>query len=397
MRNQNFASEVREAARGQWIDVLSALGGESLHGPLSKPGNHHFPCPVHGGKDGFRVYKDVAETGGGICNSCTNHKGTHGWSDGFGVLMWIHGWDFPTVLREVGDFLGLERDENLTPAEQRAKARQLLEVKRSREREQEKRRLAEAVKTEAKIERNVNAIETLWKEAQPLSRVLPEVLANYFKSRGVLMPASKISTPEVEAMRFHPALTYSEKTEDGTWVKKSFPGIVMPILSPQGELVTLHRTWLAKDGSGKAPISTARKQMEAVPGYSSAGGFIPIGGIPDTVLGVAEGLETALSALCATGIPTWSTVNAGNLALFTPPRHVKHLLVWADLDRSGSGQSAAETLKERMAHLNVQVHIFYPKGPIPDGKSGVDWNDVLLERGLEGFPSNVLIRAKTAA
>ncbi len=62
------AGPVREAVRGRWVPVLQALVPE-LEAALAKPGRH-VSCPVHGGRDGFRLFKDVETSGGGICNTC---------------------------------------------------------------------------------------------------------------------------------------------------------------------------------------------------------------------------------------------------------------------------------------------------------------------------------------
>ena len=75
------ARGVRERAAGRWIDMLAALA-PALVPALSRPGRH-VPCPVHGGTRGFRLFRDVDDTGGGVCNTC----GT--FPDGFALLMWF--------------------------------------------------------------------------------------------------------------------------------------------------------------------------------------------------------------------------------------------------------------------------------------------------------------------
>ena len=56
-----------EKARGLWADILGELAPELM--PAIEAGADHVPCPVHGGKDGFRVFNDFQETGGGVCNT----------------------------------------------------------------------------------------------------------------------------------------------------------------------------------------------------------------------------------------------------------------------------------------------------------------------------------------
>jgi hypothetical protein len=92
--------EVKLAARGRWVEIHSNLAQIPIE-LLSNP-KKHGPCPKCGGKDRFRAFDDVAESGGVICNVCGNENG-----DGLATLMWKTDLDFPDVLRLVGEFLGI--------------------------------------------------------------------------------------------------------------------------------------------------------------------------------------------------------------------------------------------------------------------------------------------------
>ncbi|MDO8827801.1 MAG: primase-helicase zinc-binding domain-containing protein [Methylophaga sp.] len=88
MSTQTVDSDVvKNAVRGSWLSVLDSLAPE-LERAISKPGRH-IGCPVHGGKDGFKLFRDADISGGGICNSCGAKP------DGFSLLMWLRGWRFP--------------------------------------------------------------------------------------------------------------------------------------------------------------------------------------------------------------------------------------------------------------------------------------------------------------
>jgi putative DNA primase/helicase len=112
------------------------------------------------------------------------------------------------------------------------------------------------------------------------------------------------------------------------------------------------------------------------------------------VLGVAEGIETALAAYAVARIPVWCCISAGLLECVDVPDSVRHVVIFADLDRSGTGLRSAEVLAERLSTTLDEngkpkwtVEIVIPEGPIPDGEKGVDWNDVLKKQGVDGFPS----------
>ena len=97
---------VKAAAEGRWDAIFSALAPQLA--PAQERVGRHVPCPVHGGTDGFRLFKHYAAKGDGICNTCGAK------TDGFDMLCWVNGWTFAQALTAVGNFLGLkpEASEN---------------------------------------------------------------------------------------------------------------------------------------------------------------------------------------------------------------------------------------------------------------------------------------------
>ena len=147
-------------------------------------------------------------------------------------------------------------------------------------------------------------------------------------------------------VRFHPALGYWQHNDhDEAELIGRFPAMVALVTGADGMPVTVHRTYLTADGR-KAPVAEPKKLM-GYPGHRLVGGAIRLSA-PGPVLGVAEGIETALAVHLRTGMPVWSAVSAGLLARLEPPAGTSLVVIWADRDRSGAGEAAALTLRERL-------------------------------------------------
>jgi hypothetical protein len=75
---------------------------------------------------------------------------------------------------------------------------------------------------------------------------------------------------------------------------------------------------------------------------------------PGPCLAVAEGLETAASFGELEGVATWATLGSANLAAFTPPACVRHLIIVASGDPGAT--AAASFLAQRMrARCDVTI------------------------------------------
>lgn len=95
----------------------------------------------------------------------------------------------------------------------------------------------------------------------------------------------------------------------------------------------------------------------------------------DEVMGIAEGVETAISAARLWKIPVWAALNAQNLAKWTPPAGTKAVFIFGDNDRSYTGQAAAYALAHRLAKLDgIGIKVEIPEEP------GTDWNDIFFAK-----------------
>lgn len=335
--------ELRDAVKGQWgaiFDDLAPQLGEALaNAPF------HVPCPVHGGSDGFRLFEDYNDTGGGVCNTCGSQR------TGFSMLAWLKSCSFHDAAREVADWL--RREGSL----ERVRTRRPAYVPRPK--------LDPAVA--------FARMQSVWKQATALEGTPAE---KYLMNRGIW----KQNMPPT--LRAHPGLPYihgKEKKSYGT-----FPCLIAPIRDRQGLAMSIHRIYLTPEGL-KAPVPDAKKMMSAR--GEIRGAAIKLFRADEEVLGVAEGIETALAVHAISRMPVWSCVTAGLLERVDIPPSVRHVVIWADLDRSERGLQAAETLADRLEKEGKTVEICLPPGPIPDGAKGVDWLDVMLTRGVNGFPA----------
>ena len=342
MKHEYETQQVKEDAYGRWERVLLTLA-PPLKAALERKGKH-VPCPIHGGRDGFRIFPDVAETGGGICNTCGS------FANGFALLMWINGWDFGRAIREVAEQVG-SRSRQPKPGTD---------------------------KSEDEIRRE--QLNRTWRESVPLSHPSAEPARLYLARRGlsVMVPGT---------LRFHAALGYFEDNR----LVADYPTLIAQVTGQGGEAVTIHRTYLTSDGR-KAPVDAPKKLMRHPLARQMTGGAIRL--VPaGNRLAVTEGIETALAITEAVGIPTWATGNAHLLATFQPPAGIEQVLVFADKDRpsrqhpSGHGQEAARELVTRLWAMGIRAGAIAPALDIPDGKKGIDWLDVFVHLGKAGFPA----------
>jgi len=341
------AEEIKKMASGRWESILADLAPQ-LRPALDRVGRH-VPCPVHGGRDGFRVFKDVGFTGGSVCNTCG------AFSDGFATLMWANSWDFSTALKAVAEYLNA------------SSARPARAIR------------PEPVKGEDD-ERLRQSLNRVWNESVPISDRDAEPARLYLARRG-------ISIPPPEALRFHPSLAY----HDGDKVVGTFPAIIAMVSGAQGNPVTIHRTYLTQDGK-KAPVEAPKKLMSYPKNRKLVGGAIRLVK-PGPVLAIAEGLETALAVMEGTGLPVWCAVNAYLLEHFVPPPGVERVVVFADKDRptqqhpNGHGQEAARRLVQRLWGMGIKASAIVPAGEIPPDQKSLDWLDILNLNGSAGFPA----------
>ena len=114
-------------------------------------------------------------------------------------------------------------------------------------------------------------------------------------------------------------------------------------------LVATHRTFLRGDGSGKADLEPVKLTLGPC-----GGGAVRLSPA-SAILAVAEGIETALSYMEATGTPTWAALSTGGMRGLILPEIVREIVIAADGDIPGI--RAAQAAARRWLAEGRQVRI----------------------------------------
>lgn len=129
------------------------------------------------------------------------------------------------------------------------------------------------------------------------------------------------------------------------------------VTGTDGQGAQLHRTIIRPDGVTRL----------LMPGEFPAGSAVRLAD-PADVLGIAEGIETAVAASVLHDVPVWAALTAGNMAKWEPPLGVR-VIVFGDADASFTGQAAAYALAKRLWTKRVDVEVRMADAG--------DWNDAL--------------------
>lgn len=297
-----------DAVKGRWRGVLTMLGVDEKY--LT---GKHTACPACGGSDRFR-FDDKDGNGTYICGQC-------GAGNGFNLLQKVNGWEFPRAAMEVDSVVG-----NI-PHKTEERAEQTDEQKKA-------------------ANRRLLGAASLVKHGDPTWA--------YLTNR-----CGKVCEQWLKDLRTHPGLKHSA---DGG----IHPAMLSILRYADGSGVSVHRTFITKGGR-KADVNPVRMMM---PGLPLAGASVQLAPAAE-VMGVAEGLETALCASIIYGMPVWSAISANGLQAWEPPPEAKSIWVFGDNDLGCTGQIASFTLAKKLRGRGMDVEIQIPPSV------GTDWADVL--------------------
>ena len=168
------------------------------------------------------------------------------------------------------------------------------------------------------------------------------------------------------------------------------PCMVSAVVDETGRCCNIHRTFLTDKGKKlalqepDADDPTALVDLPAKKLMRSVGARhvqIRLAKPVDCVLGIGEGIETALAAMVYSGVPTWSVVSDGGIVNFLVPQTVTELIIFADNDhttvRGGNpGLDAARKLVERPdieARISARTLKVVIRTPATQGTDMVDF------------------------
>lgn len=192
----------------------------------------------------------------------------------------------------------------------------------------------------------------LWRAAAALADSPAE---QYLRSRGIVQTSPDLrfhgKTPlgPKGAVRFLPAMLAAVRTDLG--------------------VIAVHRTFL---DSKTARLAAMERPKRALGGLGR--GAVRLSSPRGGRLGLAEGVESALSAMQLFGIPCWATLGNERFGLVTIPESVRELHLFVDHD--AGGMLAEERAREAYAFEGRRIVTRCPDRP------GEDWNDVLVARLL---------------
>lgn len=211
---------------------------------------------------------------------------------------------------------------------------------------------------------SAEAARRLFAMSQPIAGTVVET---YLRRRGITLLHGTGS------LRFHPRCYY--RPDDGP--TETWPAMIAAVTDLTGKITGAHRTWLAPDGSDKAPIDTQRKAMGNL-----LGAAVRIG-VPDSVMAAGEGIETMLSLRqVLPGMAMAPALSAAHLAAILFPPALRRLYIVRDNDPAGDG--ARDTLIERANAAEIEA--------IPLSPALGDFNEDIRRLGIDALRAGVRVQ-----
>ena len=159
-------------------------------------------------------------------------------------------------------------------------------------------------------------------------------------------------------LRYHPRTPFGPKD-----AVRFLPAMLAAVRNDLG-ILAVHRTFLDATTGKLAAFDRPKRALGSL-GTGAVRLAVPRGGS----LGLAEGIESALSAQTLFGIACWATLGNERFGLVTIPESVRELHLFVDSDAGGALAEA----RARSCYSREDLRIVTQRPAI----AGQDWNDVL--------------------
>ena len=318
-------AEVRQRLQSRIFDLLPALGiHERPRGGLVTPlnptrGDRHpgsFVIWTGGEAPGaWREFAGSAADKGDVLDLILYLRGLAGRIDAYWWAL---------------DFLGLGRGE-VRPAGEAEAAR----------RRAERDRLAAAAKEAARDEEKSAALQRWWLTLAPIAGTVAETYLR--EARGIDL--SRLAHLP-GALRFSPS---EDHFDSATGEVTRWPCMVAAMTRGRRAVAALHRTWLAPDGSAKAPVTPAKKMAGPARGTAIRLSFGSSGRRPNeaaargelTPLAIGEGIETSLTVACARpDLRVWAAGSLSGMLTLDWPACASAVVLLGENDASEGARKA---------------------------------------------------------
>jgi hypothetical protein len=187
-----------------------------------------------------------------------------------------------------------------------------------------------------------DAARRLFHAGVPIAGTLAE---RYLRGRGITHLA------DLAALRFHPRCFHRDHPDAP---RETWPTLLAVVTDLDGAITGVHRTWLARDGSAKAPLATPRRAMGHLLGHGVRFG------IAADVMAAGEGIETMLALRCLLPtMPMVAALSAAHLAALVLPPGLRRLYIARDNDEAG--HQASSTLAAHAVAAGVDALPLSPR------------------------------------
>ncbi len=202
-------------------------------------------------------------------------------------------------------------------------------------------------------------IASLWRDADH-----PELAELYLASRGINLRPK----PLPWALRGHHRVRSTETNQYR-------PAMLAAVSDAAGAITALQRIWCERTVVSDNGVSSAKGTLSDLVAPKKVIGPMGAGAVrlaePAAVLGLAEGVETALSASQLYRLPVWATLGAQRLGSIDLPDVVKKVVIFGD--NGTAGEKAAAAAVSLYRRRGYQCEAVFPE-------SGNDFNDLLSVR-----------------